>query len=582
MIRRPPEFPDSALARLFFDGGLEPEWFGLSGGSPLFLPGEAAERLYLLRAGRLGAYRIDEDDGERELLGVIRPGEPVGEMSMLAGTPHTLTVEALRDSEVLALPRAAVLAAAERDPLLMGELARLVVRRARMPASDGGLSRPQVFGLVGVSREVSVRALAEDVAAALARMGVHAEVVGAEAAEAPTAWFSAVEARSHCVLYVAEAGETRWRTLCSRQVDRIVRVGRLEADPAPSPTSGSTGDLLLVRAPGVRISGAAAWLADGPGGRVLHARRGHVGDAERLARVLAGRAVALVLSGGGARAYAQVGAVRALREAGVPIDLVGGSSMGSIIAASVAMELSDAEIEAAVRRAFVDSSPLDDIAIPLLAMTQGRKVKQRLAEHFGDVRIEDLPLPFFCLSANLTSGRLKLHRRGLVRDALLASAALPGVMPPVVSEGQVLVDGAVMRNFPADVMRTFHDGPIVGVDVTRSRGLNAADMRRPDSFWRWIVSGEWRRGPPIVALLMSAAVAPSYREHTLTLEAADLLILPDVGGVNIRDWRAYDEAAEAGYRATREALARLERPVTELHLTRDDDWPPRTMGVTEA
>lgn len=570
MPGRPPDFPDSALARLFSEGGLDPAWIAVPGGRLLFEAGEPADNLYLVRAGRFGASRIEED-GPRRLLGVIRPGEPIGEMSLIAGTPHSSTVTALRDSEVLAMSRADLFAAAERDPAVMTELARLVIRRTRMAPTAAPLGRANVFGFLGLSAAVDVRALAEDVAAAIGRMGGSVEVVGIEAQAAPTAWFTAVEAEAGIVLYAAEADEPGWRSLCARQVDRVFLVGAGGAAPAGRPGApGGVGDkpvdLLLLREPGAAIVGSAGWLDAAPTARTHHLQRGHAGDAERLARVLTGRAVALVLSGGGARAYAHLGAVRALREAGTPVDRVGGVSMGSIVGASVALGRAEAEIEDRLRRAFVDSNPVDDIAFPLLAMTHGLKVRDRLQTHFGDTLIEDMPLPFFALSANLTVGQPQLHERGPLVQALRASSALPGVLPPSTEHGQVLVDGAVMRNFPADVMRTLHDGPIVGVDVTRARGLTPEEITRPASVWRWLASGGWRRGAPIVSVLMSAAVAPSYREHAETREAADVLIAPDVGRVAIRDWKAFEPAVEAGYRAAVAALELLDRPVTELRL----------------
>lgn len=563
MPSRPPDLPDSALARLFFDGGLEPAWIAVPGGKALFEAGEAAARLYFVRTGRFGVTRPGRaGDAAPRLLGVIRPGEPAGEMALIAGTPHSSTVTALRDSEVLALERATLFDAADGDPDVMTELARLILRRTREPVRPSAAA--SVFGFVGLSPDVRVRALVEAVAYAMTRLGAPAEVVGREAAEAPTAWFTAVERASPYVLYAAEADEPAWRSLCARQVDRLFLVGRGGAPPAanrpgtPGSPGGKATELILLRRPGQAIAGTAAWLDAEPVAEIHHAAEGDAGDLARLARVLTGRDVALVLSGGGARAYAHIGAVRALREAGLPIDAVGGSSMGAIIGACVALGRGDEEIDARIRAAFVDSSPVDDIALPLLAMTRGLKVEARLREHFGEHRIEDLPLPFFAVSANLTSGRPRVHDRGSLVDALRASAAIPGVLPPVIADGQVLVDGAVMRNFPADLMRTRHDGPIVGVDVTRARGVTPEDVARPPSLWRWLISGEWRKGPPIVSVLMSSAVAPAYREHEETREIADLLIAPDVARVNIRDWRAYDPAVEAGRTAALAALERLD------------------------
>jgi NTE family protein len=283
-----------------------------------------------------------------------------------------------------------------------------------------------------------------------------------------------------------------------------------------------------------------------------------------MARVLTGQSIGLVLSGGGARAYAHVGAIRALREAGQPIDFVGGASMGAVIAAGVAMGWADDEINWRIRKAFVDTNPVDDIAIPLIAMTRGEKVRARLREHFGDQQIADLWLPYFCISSNLTSGSFQMHQRGLLPHALRASSAIPGLLPPVTQDDNVLVDGAVMKNFPTDVMRRLHLGPIVGVDVTRGKNITAAEVARPSSVLRWVLSGEWRKGPPIVSLLLRAATISTGQEMLASREATDLLVLPKMEQIEIRDWEAYDAAVTAGHLGMTEALAGLGRPLTEL------------------
>jgi NTE family protein len=298
--------------------------------------------------------------------------------------------------------------------------------------------------------------------------------------------------------------------------------------------------------------------------RLFHVRRDDEGDIQRIARILTGQSVGLVLSGGGARAYAHIGAIRALREHNVPIDFLGGVSMGAVIAAGVAMGWSDAEMDRRIHEAFVNTSPLDDVAVPILAMTHGLKVNERLAHHFKDTEIADLWLPFFCLSSNLTTGAYHMHRTGLLRMALRATISLPGILPPATDDNNVLVDGAVMKNFPADVMRASQLGPIVGVDVTHGRSITADEVARPASIWRWIWSGEWRRGPPIVSLLMRAATVSTSRDLAAAHAATDVLVMPEVADVEIRDFSAYDPAVAEGYRAMSEALAQLKSPVQEL------------------
>jgi NTE family protein len=566
--------PDSALTRLFareISAG-RAAWFSLPGGAPLYETGEAADHFYLLRAGRLGAFRRLEGH-ETQFLGVIRPGEPAGEMALIAGAPHSATMTALRDSEVLSLSRDDFFHAVEHDPAVMTELARLMILRTRQSSTGGVMGEPSVFGFIGVSDSLRVRPLVSEIAARIGRLGYRTTIVGAEALQAPTEWFSNVERDHDFVLYVAEAIEPSWRGLVSRQGDRLFRVA--DGTTTPPATSDSAAaatlqaqqlvDLILVhRTDCAAPSGGEAWMRAMNPARLFHVRSGAGADADRLARVLTGQSVGLVLSGGGARAYAHVGAVRALHERGEPIDFVGGVSMGAIIAAGLAMGWDDAEMEARIRKAFVETSPLDDIAFPMIAMTRGEKVRERLAEHFGDRLIEDLWLPFFCLSANLTTGAYQLHRTGPVREALRASISLPGVLPPVTVENNVLVDGAVVKNFPADVMRSIQLGPIVGVDVGRGRSIEAHDVAPPASIWRWLLSGDWRRGPPIVSVLIRSATVRSGPELALAHQATDVLVQPNVDMIEIRDWKAFEPAVEAGYVATREALEALSRPVIDL------------------
>jgi len=566
---------DSALSRLFTGphAAKGVVWFSLPGGRPLYRAGQPADTLYFVRAGRLGVVR-DGPGGAGELVGVIKPGEPAGEMALIAGTPHSATVTALRDSEILALSRQTFFTEARKHPDVMAELARLMILRARQPQTRSGAGRPTVFGFVAVSGGVDARGFVQAVAQSAMDQGFSAAVIGAEGAHQTTEWFSRIEQSNDVVLLSAEPDETDWAHLCARQVDRLFLLGRGD-QPAPrTPASVVRAaaqlqrqtDLILIQPPeAVRPAGTEAWVESQHAIRHFHVRR--MGrDIDRIARILTGTSVGLALSGGGARAYAHVGVIRALREAGHPIDFLAGASMGAVVAAGYAAGWDDQEISDRIRAAFVTSNPLGDLTFPMVAMTRGLTVKARLKQHFGDVDIGDLWLPFLCTSSNLTTAETFQHRKGKVRRALRASVALPGILPPVVMGDDVLVDGAVMCNLPTELMRSWHRGPVVGVDVAVAEGLNAQDIARPPSILRWLASGEWRHGPPIVSILIRAATAPTQKETAMAHEACDLLIVPRIEGVELRDWRAFEPAVAAGHQAARLALDRLDRPLARLRL----------------
>ncbi|MGD6420552.1 patatin-like phospholipase family protein, partial [Xanthomonas citri pv. citri] len=126
--------------------------------------------------------------------------------------------------------------------------------------------------------------------------------------------------------------------------------------------------------------------------------------------------------------------------------------MGAVVAASLAMGWSIERIRARTLDFFVGHNPLNDYTLPYHALTRGAKVDAGLAAWFGGARIEELWLPFLCVSSNLTTGSAMVHRSGDLPGALRASIAIPGLLPPVCTEEGVLVDGGMMNNLPADVM----------------------------------------------------------------------------------------------------------------------------------
>ncbi len=575
----------SPLARLFF--GRRPvrgvNGFALPGGKRLFQPGDPADVFYMLRSGRLAVTRQHEGRAP-QVLGFIRPGEPVGEMALIVGGEHSATAVALRDSWILALPRELFMLEARRRPGVMGELASLAVTRSRQLLHAGAgserggssaASEPSVFGLTSLMPEAPARPLAERLAQRLRAEGRTVAVVGAEGLAMTAEQGSAMEEAHDLVLMAAEADETEWRAVCDRQVDQQMLVGRAGLRPPASASGhpcdgeprreGRNVDLILLHPhDGYYGRDGQAWVDAVGAQRLFHQRDGAPSDLARLARVITGTSVGLVLSGGGARAYAHIGAVRAMREMGHPIDFIGGASMGAIIGAGVAMGWDDRELDERMRASFVDSSPVGDISFPMISMSGGKRVRMRLREQFGEREFADLELPFFCVSSNLTTGLPRVHRSGRVHRALRASSALPGVLPPVIEDGDVLVDGGILRNLPTDVMRETQRGPVIGIDVALTDELNADDVARPPSLWKWIASGMWRKGPPIVALLIRSATVTTHREFAAAREASDLLITPMIEGVDLQDWKAYAPAVEAGYRAMNEALEGLDMPLTEL------------------
>ncbi len=542
------EVLDAAVAEL--------EWISLPGGTELFSAGSPADSVYFVISGCLGAFAADG-----RLIGRVAAGESVGEMGLIAARPRTATVRALRDSDLARLAAEAFQKVLLQHPETALRLARLTVERLDDARSeDQGHALPRTLTLVPFNMDVDVAGVATELVEALSQLGRVEMVWSVRGGSHTSQWFHEIESRNDFVVYAAEVGDSPWTRLCVRQADALLLLARAESEPGPwaaleaQDSAAQRSELLLLHDAGFMRGAASRWHARLPGVTCHHVKG--PSDVERVARLLTGRALGLVLSGGGARGFAHLGVIRALREHDLPIDLVGGTSMGGILGAGVAAGWSDDEMVERFRRSFVDTNPLSDFTLPLVSLVAGRKVGRLLRREFGEVDIEDLPLPFFCVSANLTSGQLAVHEHGPLWRWLRASLAIPGVLPPVFLGGEVFVDGGSMNNLPVDIMRARRRGPVVGVDVGTDKAFGT-DLEATEAPTLWnLLSGKRRaKRPNILQILWRVGMVGSAMTTVEQRRQTDLLVTPPLESIDLLDWKAMPRAIELGYRHTCELLA---------------------------
>jgi hypothetical protein len=256
-------------------------------------------------------------------------------------------------------------------------------------------------------------------------------------------WLSGLENNHTYVVYEADDSLTPWTERCVRQADRGVIVGNASQDPAPGeieteliarlPADANQSKTLVLIQENGNPSGTQRWLAPRNVDRHHHVRLGNRGDFARVVRFLTGRAVGLTLGGGFARGLAHIGVFRALADCNIPLDAVGGASMGGLIGALWASGWSNERIMEEISTGCRDS--FNDMTLPFIAFKSGRKFSDLVGRFFGEARIEDLWHPFFCVSANLNRAELTLHKSGGLTKATLASSRAPGIFPPIVYGG---------------------------------------------------------------------------------------------------------------------------------------------------
>ena len=551
---------DKALALLIDEG----EWFSLPGGALLDRNGENDRALFIVLTGSLGVL-VTNEHGEEKLVATIQAGDTVGEMSMISGEPHSAAIMALRDSELVRVSPALFDKLTARHPSVLLNLSRILVRRLRDTTRRAATGqRPKTFALVPLQSGVNCAPLVRRLEASLQSFGLDAMRLDRGAAEESAEFFQRIERQHAFVLYEGDTPDSAWSQMCLRQADRILFVidasqglpaHALRYAQIPALKRQLPDVVMLHKDDRISVEPLAPLLQSAQATVHHHIRANRLADIKRLARVIAGRSVGIVLAGGGARGFAHLGVLEALKEMRVPFDFVGGSSMGSIIAAGVAMEWDVGKLTERLRQSFVENNPLNDFTLPLVSLVRGRKVSHLLKHHFGDLRIEEMPLNFFCVSSDLTTGQSATHRTGPVWRALRASVAIPGLLPPMVEEGHVLVDGGLMNNYPVDVLCTMMRGAVIGCDVSGALGLTAAEAVSDLSLWS-MLTGRTRGAPSIVSILMRSGTVGNEAQRRNGRAMTDLLFDPPMPGINLQSWKAFDRAIEEGYRHAVEVLER--------------------------
>ncbi|KAG0214648.1 phosphatidylcholine and lysophosphatidylcholine phospholipase [Mortierella sp. GBA30] len=444
-------------------------------------------------------------------------------------------------------------------------------------------------------------------------------------------WLNEQEEMSQIVLYVADGGLTSpWTQTCIRQADCILLVGHGDEDPAVgdyerlliSMKTTARKELVLLHANRHCAPGStAAWLKSriwvhahhhvqmpykGPTMLGDQARKktimnlkehlekfytnirhsnsqkspafnGNRSDFARLARRLTGRTVGLVLGGGGARGISHIGVIRALEEAGIPVDIVGGTSIGAFIGGLYARESDNVAIFGRAKmfagRMAAKWRMVADFTYPVTSWTTGHAFNRGIWKCFSDTQIQDFWLSYYCNTTNITFSRMEIHQAGYAWRYIRASMSLSGFLPPLCDNGHMLVDGGYMDNLPVEFMKSLGANTIFAVDVGSDDDTTLHNYGDSLSGWlvllnRWNPFSNVYRNIPNLADLQSRL---AYVSSVKQLEAAKatpgmFYLKPPVQEFGTLEFGRFLEICEVGYEYGKEMLEKWRKEGKLAHL----------------
>jgi NTE family protein len=518
-------------------------------GDWLFRQGDDADALYVLQTGRLEI--VDESPGrDPVVVRELRSGSAVGELALVCESQRTASVRARRDARLLRIGRddfeGILLDSPAFSRSLLRTLGEWLSNGRGGSAADTG--PPPTIAVVALDEAAAAARLEHELADRLSKLAsvsfVTRDVVPADAEPGivlSELLDSAEGAHRHVLLAGGLLDGDAWSRACMRQADRVVLVlhDPPPVDLLPADALPSRPDVVLLGGPADERTSRVLDRLEPRATYRVRPDASRADDLDVMARRLAGQAVGLVLSGGGARCFTHVGVIEELRDAGVRIDRIGGTSMGAFIGALLAQELTPEEIDVRCYEEWVRRNPVGDYRFPRTSLIRGQRARAMLERNLPGA-IEDLPRAFFSTSVDLITARPVHLRRGNLAVAVGSSMALPMFVEPVVHEGMLLLDGGLMDNLPTEAMASDREGPVIAVDVSEPSVRSLAPGVAP--------------AVPSFAETIFKVMLLSESDDARRRSFADVLVRPDFDGVGILEFHMLDELRESGRRAAAKAL----------------------------
>jgi len=508
------------------------------GGELLFAAGDEAADMYVVTAGLLDV------EVQGETVRQVGAGAVLGELALLTGGRRSASVRARRDSHVLRVSHETfedvVGSDAEALRALTGVLATQLQDTAPPPSATA--PRPGLVAVVALHAGAPAAAVAAQLVDQVGRT-----LTVAQPGEVGPDGLERAERAADLVLLVADDPTAPWWDVCVRQADQLVVVAASDAGPGTVAALARTGSDLVLVGPAAGGERVRAWHAALDPWHITQATDSLAVGVRPLAARIAGRSVGIVMAGGGARAFAHLGLLEVLEDAGVAVDRVAGASQGSIVAAVYA---SGHDARTAVEMCyeeFVRQNPYNDYTLPVTSLVRGRRTEKALRRQLGDVHIEELPRRFRCVSTDLQSRTSYVHRQGDLTSAVMSSISIPGLFPPRRDADRLLVDGGVLDNLPVRLLNDRDEGPIVAVNIGMGGDARPRPVDGP-------VASRPVRIPALGETLMRSLFIGSGGAVAVARESGAIVVTPSSMGVGLLEFHQLDRMVESGRDAGRALL----------------------------
>ncbi len=534
----------------------------VAAGDVVFHAGDESSSMCIVQQGRLGIYSQLPLSAANQLA-TVSVGESVGEMGMIRKDKRSAEVVALRQSKLLFIDEALFERLCHAYPSILLKLSQILSDRIEN-ANKSKKSRKhqaQTFSLCVLNiEEKEKNDFLQAMLLAFDQLSMSVKVV---TDRVELAYLSQLEQRYQCIIFCSDEYQLDFFAENINYSDEILLLNNSESLAITAPTQSILSkhsarlpikhfiihhDNILVEK-NYNFQDIAC--------DIYHIRSAKDADLRRFVRLVTNQAIGVVLAGGGAKGFGHIGAMKALAEMNVEYDVIAGTSMGAIVAGVMAQEQSIDEIITLFEAFFLGKNPIGDWTLPSLSLAKGQRLDNSLKKGFGQRKIEHLWCTFFCIASGLNSAKTNVLDKGLLWKAIRASISLPGILPPIEIDGELMVDGGMLNNLPVDIMKMRGIKKVIAIDLQESDywGAEFTQLNLQPTFLQRIRNLFMRReSPTLLNILMRSAILGGSSFAMQRLSEADYPIKLPLDHYGLLEWKSLHDIIDIGYQHVKEQL----------------------------
>ena len=558
-------------------------WKTLNDSEILFNEGDIGDSCYIVMSGRVQAIKNHGENNEI-ILGELKKGDIIGDMALITGEKRSATIKAVKLSRLIYISKKSFENVMYNNPKALMEVSKTLINRLKFQDNKEKINKNIIIGIVSFLDNKTTQQFYNSLNTNLKLFGDSENLTEAtsnlESNEDPFNFEILLENiisnNDFLILHSNNVNNLEWKKNIVKYSDQVIILGNPkklhEISSEESEIFNNYNNiniaklwLVLNHDQDTIIPSETSEIIDMRNGiKVFHIKNNTNSDIKRITRFITKQTIGLTLGGGGAKGFAHFGIYKAMNELNIPVDIIGGTSAGSIVASQIALGHTFEEIIDKNKK--VNSLKMfKEYGFPYISLIKSNKIEKAAKISSEGRNIEDLWIPFFAPATDLTNSKLIIFDKGPLWEAIRSSGALPGIVLPHFMNQNIIVDGGLMNNLPVDIMRNnYYGGKIICSSCSLDKSMktsiegipNQLQMLISKLFNKTKFEKHYNYVPTITDIIFKTSVVASASQINDNINMSDLFLELPTSKFGLTEFnnQAMMEMIELGYEYSKPKL----------------------------